>query len=117
MKYIRTKDGIIYTNCLQLVDTNWQVKGKERYIKLNNNHVLKVVDTIEELCDAWIIIPIGVACNPFIINFNEDISPFINYNHIIYSHIYSAIWVKGENNEPILKPVAKMNEKGELELL
>ena len=43
-----------------------------------------------------------------------------NYGFILLDNIqkvYGAIWVEGERGEPILKPVTKMNARGELELL
>lgn len=115
MKYIRTE-----TNIFEVVGENEKVY-KVKAVKHKNliyskskiqTNVIKQADTIEELCDAWIIIPIGVNCNPncnpFVRYIKEDISHFINDSHIIYG----AIWTdKG------LIYVAKMNEKGELELL
>lgn len=31
--------------------------------------------------------------------------------------VYGSIWVKGKNGVPILKPIAKMNDKGDLKLI
>ena len=111
MKYIRTE-----TNIFEVVGENEKVY-KIKAIKHKNliyskskiqTNVIKEASTIEELCDEWVIIPIGPICNPFVRNIKDNISHFINDSHTIYG----AIWTdKG------LIYVAKMNEKGELELL
>lgn len=113
MKYIRTKDGIYGINQpiqpereLQIkwiddhcFETSWKTKPCE----------WKQADTIEELCDEFVYIrPNGIYewHNDFVGNEYE-----INLIKDGYQ-IYGAIWTdKG------LIYVAKMNEKGELELL
>ena len=105
MKYIRTKDEIMtYENWER---TNVAIEEHNnkpsRYIKLSMRKldIIKQADTIEELCDEFI------------------------YKHLVFTEykdvlkiahdkqfIYGAIWTdKG------LIYVAKMNDKGELELL
>lgn len=80
----------------------------------NGNEVIKLADTIEELCDEFVFERrlLGKANMDF-----EDKSVyrtmggFIPFKDLEYN-IYGAIWTdKG------LIYVAKMNEKGELELL
>ena len=121
MKYIKTEDGIYVfedfrktrgESCLNhygYVDKSgtWLLGTLKDWKKY------KKAGTIKKLCDAWIIIPKGVKCNSFVRNVNENIDHFKNDSHIIYG----AIWVIDSNGVPTLKPVAKMNDKGELELL
>lgn len=74
-------------------------------------------DTIEELCDELVATNRGCKClyKPSEVFGCQDKEAV---NELIKSSlIYGAIWTKGEHGEPILKSVAKMNEKGDLELL
>ena len=104
MKYIRTKDGRI--------GTGWEIASKPNVISFGQPHkfreqiskddVLKQADTIEELCDEFVV---------------EDRDEFAIFHNLKLAKqtkgiIYGAIWTdKG------LIYVAKMNEKGVLELL
>lgn len=116
MKYIRTKE----TEYGCIIDTEKYLKetGEEYYIP--ENEIIKA-DTIEELCNGFVIVGIN---NDF---YEDDIhkvyQDFIYARHVMVSlekesrydrdfAIYGAIWTdKG------LIYVAKMNEKGELELI
>ena len=114
MKYIRTnafeEEEIINVS-------NWEYEDgvyfTDKYA-IFETEILNQADTIEGLCDCWVIIPRGATCNPFVRNIKENIDHFKNDSHIIYA----AIWTIGEKGQPILNSVAKLNdEKGELELL
>lgn len=116
MKYIRTKDGeILDTTCLDKynwLNTRFIIQENQLivfdlyhqdYIK-NHGEVHSQAETIEELCDLFIVWNtkniwcFWKSCHSLPI---EDIDK-----------VYGAIWTdKG------LIYVAKMNEKGELELL
>lgn len=79
--------------------------------------ILKESNTIEELCDEFVFD--GGDGNPLLCSYEELIYWF-NYSkeqQFKTRNCYGAIWIKGEHNEPILKSVTKMNEKGEFELL
>lgn len=109
MRYIRTKDGKIAE-----IKENMVVKVSDDAIRLvyknkphicvlnGNDDILKQADTIKELCDEFVMISDGkhkldIGCHSYS---DEKIQ------------IYGAIWTdKG------LIYVAKMNKKGELELL
>ena len=95
MKYIRTKDGRIIENEAYLRD------GRHR------RHC-RCANTIKELCDEFVMDK-EIVTNDY--NF-EDLQAI----GCIYN-VYGAIWTTGEHGEPILKSVAKINDKGELELL
>ena len=95
MKYIRTKDGIMnisQTNVLFV-----KIDGKYKMISR-----FKQADTIEELCDEFI----GVVGNMHRQLTGTNIRSWNDCS------IYGAIWTEWG-----LKYVAKMNDKGELELL
>lgn len=116
MKYIRTKDGKIY----EVVDltkmgnyvvrVKWYGEDVDTTIVFRDE-TIKSADTIEELCDTLVVWE------------GKNLLTFITYNNVqmprfkelVKKHIltiYGAIWTdKG------LIFVAKMNEKGELELL
>ena len=117
MKYIRTKDGQI------LEVFNWEVDEEKQLIYFNTDkgyfdskdlHPQKQhSDTIEELCDEFVVIgifenQIGCCCDTF-----NEAKELKDYAELPQKQIiYGAIWTsKG------LIYVAKMNEKGELELL
>lgn len=106
MKYIRTKDGIYKWGTFNFVGKNIE---KEFFSKPSNtifqSEVLSESDTVEELCDEFVII-----------NNENEMEVIHNFNFAknscIYDVLYGAIWTdKG------LIYVAKMNDTGELELL
>ena len=114
MKYIRTKDGRIGEI------TSWNERHNQFFCKINgemfgdNNIVVEnQANAIEELCDKW------VFDNKFDEkNVTKDIDylSFETINEMIgkglITNVRLAIWTdKG------LIYVAKINEKGELELL
>ena len=123
MRYIRTFSGII-------VDTEQQAKrlgmSVEEYIKTFPYSLSTKADTIEELCDVIVcneklFYPLTSYAKGNHFNWEEIISCSHNVccsadykgnAEDLYFKIYGAIWTdKG------LIYVAKMNEKGELELL
>ena len=94
MKYIRTKDGI-----QALYIDEFTEEGKEYYKNC------KITDTIEELCDEFVL----CEDNHYCVIGDVEAKEMATTN---YGTIYGAIWTdKG------LIYVAKMNDKGELELL
>ena len=123
MKYIRTKDGIMKIDfeietelpIMIGIHTEECEIGEYRGIE-----VLKQADTIEELCDEYVIYAEDYGYfNPAIIHRHwvfdtiEEVKEQIELIETgIERIIYGAIWTgKG------LIYVAKMNKKGELELL
>ena len=118
MKYIRTKDEI-YIQCkLNGYENYYCLKGNMNVSKLTDLDVIKQANTIEELGDRLVCFIQG-EYNPYICSVRDiehlrELEQFggkIKTN-LIYEKIYLAIWTdKG------LIYVAKMNEKGELELL
>jgi len=119
-KYIRTKDGIIDTEtyldkCFvkqeQGGTCKWETFGAGcgscRFNKLNKVEVIKQADTIEELCDCIVYV---TDTNKK--HIEKDLKPTLWEKKVNIKEIYGAIWTdKG------LIYVAKMNQKGELELL
>ena len=107
MKYIRTKDRIVELKKMTIND------------KLTDDYIHeKVADTIEELCDEFILVNEYRFRKPKTAtelekDFDEMKSFYTNKN----DKIYGAIWTYDSNGVPTLKPVAKINEKGELELI
>ena len=113
MKYIRTKDGRIAeikkNMVVRVCDDATRLVYKDRpysCVLTGDDDIFKQADTIEELCDR------------FVVDFENGEEPvaFKNYldtlNYFGKAKIYGAIWTsKG------LIYVAKMNDKGTLELL
>ena len=98
MKYIRTKE----TDCC-IIDTikYKEITGKDCFIPKNES--VDKADTIEELCDEFVVV---IENKPHLIP-REWLK-----QEIIVDVLYGAIWTEWG-----LKYVAKMNDKGELELL
>lgn len=106
MKYVRTKDGImVFTDLPYDIDDS----GNQSY------KGMKIADTIEELCDRFVIEYKQHNEQHILKTFLRAERNFLRdkmyeLNHI--KNLYGAIWTdKG------LIYVAKMNDKGELELL
>jgi len=107
MKYIRTKDNIFAVN--------GQVSNVDIYYKTIKG--IKLADTIEELCDEFV-------CNNELYKkiehrkmYEGDICVLVDYGGFCVNiqkgnQVYGAIWT----NKGLIY-VAKMNDKGELELL
>lgn len=119
MKYIRTKDGIysVYTDDLNLNDEiDTEIAGfRAMYCRdlsksISKEDIIKVADTIEELCDefVWITPENEKHIKPK----SGDGLWLLCCNYKDGHKIYGAIWTdKG------LIYVAKMNDKGELCLI
>ena len=113
MKYIRTEDGIYEdagTDALGLRCVRY--KGNKIALSQDDDKIVKEADTIEELCDMFVVVD------------NERHIPLSNVEdtneewlkrvfHVSNNYVvYGAIWT-----EKGLIYVAKMNDKGELEVL
>lgn len=104
MKYIRTKDNSIIKGTPNFEDTEY--------------FILKQADTIEELCDGWII-----ECPEWDKPTFKKQLQYIDWKDYIKTankhkaiH-YAVIFVRLPNGATRIEPVAKMNEDGELCLL
>lgn len=129
-KYIRTKDGVIYDTKelikkFKKAETMKEMSEEEYTLahKIYNNdfdnfgwkrRFDKESDTIEELCDEYVVKHINSLTPMLIDKFTislKDIKTQYSGNDN-FEYIYGAIWTdKG------LIYVAKMNNKGELELI
>jgi hypothetical protein len=113
-KYIRTKDGIYEPDGESFDGSDLLVKVKGGWNCLSKKEpILKKADTIEELCDEAVVIYERNYNKPFVVVCYGNCKPFLTAKTCYpFAKIYGAIWTdKG------LIYVAKMNEKGELELL
>lgn len=105
MKYIRTKDGIYKVVLVSPLGFVRIDKRDGTFPDVFEKDIIKQADTIKELIDEYVA--------------KKDCSrPFVIKKYEIYSNlqfgftIYGSIWV--DDN---LVKVAKMNDKGELELV
>lgn len=115
MKYIRTKDGVYNTSNMK-----WCECSKQASYYKDKNYILyvplKQADTIEELCDAIAIV--WKDCLPSIWNNITHIKDFISTVYSSYQIKHKVVGVYGAIfTDKGLIYVAKMNEKGDLELL
>lgn len=104
MKYIRTKDERIIDTEKEYINhpSNYPIQARDYGLVINQ------ADTIEELCDAYVVKSGEAYIVWQILSFDQI---RLNYKSKVYE-IYGAIWTdKG------LIYVAKMNEKGELVLI
>ena len=118
MKYIRTKCNIF--EVIEETDLVYRVVGASRernnvYSKSKcRTEVIKSADTIEGLCDEFVLVGERLAPKHSFLTFEQakfNFKSLINQTYVEFA-IYGAMWTdKG------LIYVAKMNEKGELELL
>jgi hypothetical protein len=125
MKCIRTKDGIYEVK--KEYDIYYEVTIPESQLKYDEDNncyyeeskwdaflkkdVIKVADTIEELCDEFVF-EMGLENNICQLTFEQVRDNILNCELYSMSTLYGAIWTdKG------LIYVAKMNEKGYLELV
>ena len=70
----------------------------------------KISDSCENLCDAFIAENNDGTRDTYKF-FNDTIGDLIK-NGVYVQAFYGAIWVKGEHDEPILKPVMKYTNEG-----
>lgn len=110
MKYIRTKDGRIIGFEPKTKDLDL-IKYLSQFVNYQGeNTPVKQADTIEELCDCFAVIrPQPRGTDHYILHRFAFVKEHcLNGDEMVYG----AIWTdKG------LTYVAKMNDKGELELL
>ena len=107
MKYIRTKDGIYKVESETYNKQGYYIDIYEEDVILKKR-VIKQSENLEELCDRFVVIDKETKEVMNIVSFLEyaKLWAYCKYN------IYGAIWTdKG------LIYVAKMNDKGELELI
>ena len=126
MKYIRTKDAIYDTSNMKWCECS---KQASYYKDKNYMHYvpIKTADTIEELCDGFVVISeeyvephyVKELIDTNALDFENHWRPYGNgkvlnkfCQELIDAVIYGAIWT-----DRGLKYVAKMNDKGEMELL
>ena len=120
MKYIRTKDGRI-VKVGEGTDIDYELGTLEVHNKAGivatyePIEVLRETDNVEELCDCFVKIKRKGNCKPYILKFDYKDLPTLKEQAIKYkdSPVYGAIHIENKG----LIYVAKMNDKGELELL
>lgn len=116
-KYIRTKDGIWQLSTFKGLTTK---KNKNcESLLYENEKIIKESYTIEGLCEEFVYV--GLNC-PKVINAHNDFRCIdidqVRLNISLHGGcLFGAIWVFDSNGAPTLKPVAKLNEKGKLELI
>lgn len=113
MRYIRTKDGKVRKSKDFAADELWNYENE-------TDNILKQADTIEELCDEFVVIRNNdkyvcdyIGEEPYYLAIEHDgDGHYFSKKELLDLIVYGAIWTdKG------LIYVAKMNDKGELELL
>lgn len=123
-RYVRTSDGrILDFNRIKLYAESYSFNNQsETHLSIEWDvireeiDIVKQADTIEELCDEIVIHYANgyhlITINNGEVTFKDDFDYGFKLKFVLENEIYGEIWVDGE-----LRKVAKMNEKGELELL
>lgn len=119
MKYIITKDGIyelMFPNEEQQMSFDHKTIEPAYYTTKNDwvakKDVIKYADTVEELCDEFVLGKTKYH-KPCVAKLPLDFLKECVIAKTLYDLVvYGSIWVNDE-----LRKVAKMNDKGELELL
>lgn len=101
MKYVRTKDGIYKVILVSPLGFIRIDKRDGTYPDIFEKDIIKQADNIEELCDVFVH-------GTMVFKTLEECIDYAPFG----GKIYGSIWVDGN-----LIKVAKMNDKGELELL
>lgn len=113
--YIRTKEHIYKRYFIDQAIMNECGYGHcDKDLNPIGETIIKESDTIEELCDMFVFhdMEIGMfTIYPTLLPLQKNSKINVDYEQ------FGAIWVIDENGIPTLKPVAKMNDKGDLELL
>ena len=113
MKYIRTQDGVyeLISNLDNKNRMNVKAKTCFSYVLIAKSSIVAQADTIEELCDCKVIVDNRFSPIPMLFTMPlSDIIDTVGPNG--YDAIYGAIFT----DRGIIY-VAKMNDKGDLELL
>lgn len=119
MKYIRTEDGRIIKSLTEIKEAYDKVPiyiytvmtdGYKHCCNIQRDFVEKLADTIEELCDWIVYRPNGKIRYLLESIDNQDLC--FDYEILDFENWYGAL-----DTDKGLIYVAKMNEKGELELL
>ena len=118
MKYIRTKDDFIYKITTRdfgifVIDEKGNLIGR-----IDVDEIVNQADTIEELCDGFIEVGAGRFAHIITDNFNQISIGHKRLMQSDYSKRYLVQTIYGyiETDKGLIY-VAKMNDKGELELL
>lgn len=122
MKYIRTKDDKIY-EIIDETENSFELCGPfekkmgcsctmiKRLLGSNEKPTYRLADTIEELCDEFVIYDIHKKKWLHFIDLKSLLS-YCEENGLDKTQIRGAVWTEWG-----LKYIAKMNSNGELELL
>ena len=121
MSYIRTKDGIYKVESETYNKQGYYIDRYEEDVILKKQVIIQS-ESLEELCDEGVI-EVKFGSTGYITHFKKyiyDLKKFLKYleecqpitkDEIL--NVYGAIWIDGKG----LVYVAKMNDKGELELI
>jgi len=113
MKYVRTKDERILKSFRDEMSTLELETLIAQEIIISNDEIIAQADTIEDLCDKFVLITeIGIWERTSYRSMKSERNCYNKVRNDFIKEIYGAIWTEWG-----LKYVAKMNDKGDWELL
>ena len=113
MKYVRLKDGIIEKSKIKfLADGKVELTDGHGSWQIDNLQIIKESDSIDKLCDLYYIVDKKYPQYNYLSK-HVDVSLEDRYEYDIYAMIKTT----DEHGTPIIKTVAKWNDRGEWELL
>lgn len=126
MRYIRTEDAILIFSHSKLSPFNgtdiclycWNSKKEVVVLCSNKDKIVKIGKNIEELCDEFVAI--GVPNRTFIIDekdYKEQGLTLKQYVCLLFAQYENIVIYGAIRTDKGLIYVAKMNDKGELELM
>ena len=118
MKYVRTKDGKIID--ISNIDMSYKPKAnnieelKEQHLigEYKGIEIVKFADTIEELCDDFVIVEKNSRAKPIIDKILTINNLKSNLELLEDKDIFGGVWT-----ERGLTYIAKLNKEGDLELI
>lgn len=110
MMYIRTKDGVYEVSSKQK-NTYYVLNGRWQFEKQD---IIKQSENLEELCDCFKTV--SDYAGQLIITHYFDFEQ-ARFNKSDEAELYGYIYIILSNGAIRIEPIAKMNDKGELELI
>ena len=113
MKYARTYDGKVFEKITFTINNEKKISGIGLLTLYGPSDIIKEADKIEDLCDRFVY-SCGTDKKFYTTLSHQEFEESIENDQ--FDNLFGAIWYEVDG-KPVLKSVAKVNEKGELCLI